>query len=128
MHSLAGLSRPFGAASSTAFARTRGPERIVLDGYRFDSVARLRHLGRSRLVFGTQWVRSPPSRTRLRLPPAGHLLQRERSNWQILAQGHTTRKEVSSINMTRIAHVLRRVQTRATPQHEKILGSNQVPK
>jgi len=29
--------------------------------------------------------------------------------------------------MTRIAHVLRRVQTRATPQHEKILGSNQVP-
>jgi 60 kDa SS-A/Ro ribonucleoprotein len=29
--------------------------------------------------------------------------------------------------MTRIAHVLRRVQTRVTPQHEKILGSNQVP-
>jgi 60 kDa SS-A/Ro ribonucleoprotein len=28
--------------------------------------------------------------------------------------------------MTRIAHVLRRVQTRATPQHEKILGSSQV--
>ena len=28
--------------------------------------------------------------------------------------------------MTRIAHVLRRVQTRATPQHEKILGSDQV--
>jgi 60 kDa SS-A/Ro ribonucleoprotein len=28
--------------------------------------------------------------------------------------------------MTRIAHVLRRVQTRTTPQHEKILGSNQV--
>ncbi len=27
--------------------------------------------------------------------------------------------------MTRIAHVLRRVQTRVTPQHEKILGSNQ---
>lgn len=29
--------------------------------------------------------------------------------------------------MTRIAHVLRRVQTRVTPQHEKILGSSQVP-
>ena len=28
--------------------------------------------------------------------------------------------------MTRIAHVLRRVQTRATPQHEKVLGSDQV--
>lgn len=28
--------------------------------------------------------------------------------------------------MTRIAHVLRRVQTRVTPQHEKILGSDQV--
>jgi 60 kDa SS-A/Ro ribonucleoprotein len=31
-----------------------------------------------------------------------------------------------SIDVTRIAHVLRRVQTRATPQHEKILGSDQV--
>ena len=29
--------------------------------------------------------------------------------------------------MTRIAHVLRRVQTRRTPQREPILGSNQVP-
>ena len=29
--------------------------------------------------------------------------------------------------MTRIAHVVRRVQTRVTPQHEKILGSNQGP-
>ena len=29
--------------------------------------------------------------------------------------------------MTRIAHVLRRVQTRVTPQQEKILGSSQVP-
>jgi len=34
---------------------------------------------------------------------------------------------VSIDNMTRVAHVLRRVQTRATPQHEQILGSNQVP-
>ena len=44
----------------------------------------------------------------------------------MLAHVHTTRKEVSIDNMTRIAHVLRRVQTRATPQHEKILGSTQV--
>src|SRR5437588_12243654 len=43
------------------------------------------------------------------------------------SHNHTARKEVSINTMTRIAHVLRRVQTRATPQHEKILGSNQVP-
>jgi len=34
---------------------------------------------------------------------------------------------VSIDNMTRIAHVLRRVQTRSTPQNQPILGSNQVP-
>jgi hypothetical protein len=109
------------AASSTASERT-----VTW----FDSTARLRHLGRSTLVFWYPVGSNPtPSRTVPVSPqvtcsngrdPIGKSLPKCRFH------DNTTRKELPIDHMTRIAHVLRRVQTRATPQHEKILGSDQV--